>query len=77
MTEIIRRTWAEIDLDALAHNYRRVREATDQRAKVCCVVKADGYGHGALRIAAELQSLGANWFAVSNLEEALQLRRGE
>ena len=32
MTEIIRRTWAEIDLDALAHNYRRVREATDQRA---------------------------------------------
>ncbi|ANU53990.1 alanine racemase [Acutalibacter muris] len=76
MTEIIRRTWAEIDLDALAHNYRRVREATDQRAKVCCVVKADGYGHGALRIAAELQSLGADWFAVSNLEEALQLRRG-
>ena len=76
MTEIIRRTWAEIDLDALAHNYRRVREATDQRAKVCCVVKADGYGHGALRIAAELQSLGAGWFAVSNLEEALQLRRG-
>lgn len=75
MTEIIRRTWAEIDLDALAHNYRRVREATDQRAKVCCVVKADGYGHGALRIAAELQSLGADWFAVSNLEEALQLRR--
>ncbi len=76
MTEIIRRTWAEIDLDALAYNYRRVREATDQRAKVCCVVKADGYGHGALRIAAELQSLGADWFAVSNLEEALQLRRG-
>ncbi len=76
MTEIIRRTWAEIDLDALAQNYRRVREATDQRAKVCCVVKADGYGHGALRIAAELQSLGADWFAVSNLEEALQLRRG-
>ena len=37
MTEIIRRTWAEIDLDALAHNYRRVRDATDQRAKVCCV----------------------------------------
>lgn len=76
MTEIIRRTWAEIDLDALANNYRRVREATDPKARVCCVVKADGYGHGALRISAELQSLGADWFAVSNLEEALQLRRG-
>lgn len=76
MTEIIRRTWAEIDLDALAHNYRQVRAAADPKAKVCCVVKADGYGHGALRVAAELQSLGADWFAVSNLEEALQLRRG-
>ena len=76
MTEIIRRTWAEIDLDALANNYRRVREAADPKARVCCVVKADGYGHGALRISAELQSLGADWFAVSNLEEALQLRRG-
>ena len=76
MTEIIRRTWAEIDLDALANHYRRVREAADPKARVCCVVKADGYGHGALRISAELQSLGADWFAVSNLEEALQLRRG-
>lgn len=76
MTEIIRRTWAEIDLDALSHNYRQVRAATDPKAQVCCVVKADGYGHGALRVAAELQSLGADWFAVSNLEEALQLRRG-
>lgn len=76
MTEIIRRTWAEIDLDALANNYRIVRGSTDPRAMVCCVVKADCYGHGALRTAAELQSLGADWFAVSNLEEALQLRRG-
>lgn len=76
MTEIIRRTWAEIDLDAIAHNYREIRAATDPKARVCCVVKADGYGHGALRVSAELQSLGADWFAVSNLEEALQLRRG-
>lgn len=76
MTEIIRRTWAEIDLDALAHNYREVRRAADPKAMVCCVVKADGYGHGALRISSELQALGADWFAVSNLEEALGLRRG-
>ena len=53
MTEIIRRTWAEIDLDALANNYRRVREAADPKARVCCVVKADGYGHGALRMSAQ------------------------
>ncbi len=75
MKEILRRAWAEIDLDALGHNFRQVRQATDPKAQVCCVVKADGYGHGAVRIAREFQELGAGWFAVSNLEEALQLRQ--
>lgn len=76
MKEILRRTWAEIDLDALAHNFRTVRAAASPKAKVCCVVKADGYGHGAVRAARELEAEGADWFAVSNLEEALQLRQG-
>lgn len=74
MKEILRRTWAEIDLDAVAHNFRTVRESTSPKAKVCCVVKADAYGHGAVRMAREYEALGADWFAVSNLEEALQLR---
>ena len=76
MKEILRRTWAEIDLDALAQNFAQVRKAADAKAKVCCVIKADAYGHGALRYAQELEALGADWFAVSNLEEALQLRLG-
>ena len=76
MKEILRRTWAEIDLDALAHDFNAVRRAADKNAKVCCVVKADAYGHGAVRMAQEFESLGADWFAVSNLEEALQLRLG-
>ena len=76
MKEILRRTWAEIDLDALAHDFQAVREAANPQAKVCCVVKADAYGHGAVRIAREFEELGADWFAVSNLEEALQLRLG-
>lgn len=75
MEEILRRTWAEIDLDALANNFREVRAAASPKAQICCVIKADGYGHGALRVAREFQALGAGWFAVSNLEEALQLRR--
>ncbi len=75
MEEILRRTWAEIDLDALAHNFAQVRQAAGPKAAVCCVVKADGYGHGAQRVAGELEALGAGWFAVSNLEEALQLRQ--
>lgn len=75
MKEILRRTWAEIDLDALSDNYMAVRNVTNSKAQVCCVVKADGYGHGAVRIAREFQALGVGWFAVSNLEEALQLRQ--
>ena len=76
MKEILRRTWAEIDLDALGQNFQAVRQAASQKAKVCCVVKADAYGHGAVRVAREFEELGADWFAVSNLEEALQLRLG-
>ncbi len=76
MKEILRRTWAEIDLDALARDFQAVREAANPQVKVCCVVKADAYGHGAVRIAREFEELGADWFAVSNLEEALQLRLG-
>lgn len=74
MKEILRRTWAEIDLDAVKHNFEAVRRAADPSAKLCCVIKADAYGHGAVRMAREYEALGADWFAVSNLEEALQLR---
>lgn len=74
MKEILRRTWAEIDLDALAVNFRAVRACTAEGAKVCSVIKADAYGHGAVRVAQELEALGTDWFAVSNIEEALQLR---
>ncbi len=74
MKEILRRTWAEIDLDTLARDFQAVRQAANPQAKVCCVVKADAYGHGAVRMAREFEELGADWFAVSNLEEALQLR---
>ncbi len=67
-----RRTWAQIDLDAATHNFRQVKQATD--AKVCCVVKANAYGHGAVQLSRLYESLGANFLAVSNIEEALQLR---
>ncbi len=74
MKEILRRAWAEIDLDAAACNYQAVRAAVGSDVMVCCVIKADAYGHGAVRLARVYESLGADWFAVSNLEEALQLR---
>ncbi len=71
----LRRTWAEIDLNALEHNFCEIRRQTELSADIAAVVKADAYGHGAKIIAPELQRLGVGWFAVSNLEEAQELRR--
>lgn len=66
--------WAEIDLDALAHNFRLIREKAAPAA-VCAVVKADAYGHGDRMAARTLAEAGAAWFAVSSLAEARHLRR--
>lgn len=66
--------WAEIDLDALAHNFRLIQEKAAPAA-VCAVVKADAYGHGDRMVARTLAEAGAAWFAVSSLAEARHLRR--
>ena len=73
---ILRRTWAEIDLDALAHNYHRAREIAGPGVKYLGVVKADAYGHGAVQVASALEKLGADYLAVSSLDEARELRHG-
>ncbi len=65
--------WAEIDLDALLHNFTWVQKQTGR--PVCAVVKADAYGHGDLAVARALEAAGAAAFAVSCLAEALRLRR--
>lgn len=73
---VLRRTWAEIDLDALEHNYRRARTLTGPGVRYLGVVKADAYGHGAVQIGRKLESLGADYLAVSSLDEARELRHG-
>jgi alanine racemase len=70
-----RPTWAEIDLDALASNFRAVRERVGQGVKVMGVVKADAYGHGASECARRLEAEGAEWFGVATPEEGFSLRR--
>lgn len=70
-----KRTWAEIDLDCLAYNFKTIRSRVRPGCKVMAVVKANAYGHGDGPVARELEALGADWFAVSNLEEAISLRR--
>ena len=67
------RTWAEVDLDALAHNYRLLRGLAPG-AKFLGLVKADAYGHGAAPIAKKLQELGADMLAAACLDEAIALR---
>ena len=71
---ILRRTWAEIDLDALAHNYRQARARTGPAVRYLGVVKADAYGHGAVQVSRKLEALGADYLAVSSLDEARELR---
>ncbi len=68
------RTWAEINLDALAANYREIRSITDSSSKIMAVVKADAYGHGFLEVARTLEHEGVDAFAVALYEEGLQLR---
>lgn len=70
----MKRTWAQIDLDAAAHNYEAIRAAMRPGVQMCCVVKADAYGHGAVQLSRLYAQLGAQWLAVSNLEEAVQIR---
>lgn len=72
----LKRTWAEISLDNLEHNYRALRARTPEGCKFLGVIKADAYGHGAVPVSGTLSELGCEYLAVSNLEEAVQLRRG-
>ena len=66
--------WAEIDLDALRHNFRAVKARAGD-LPLCAVVKADSYGHGAVQCARVFAQEGAAWLAVSCLTEAVQLRQ--
>ena len=72
----LKRTWAEIHLDHLLHNYRTLRARVGNTVKFLGVVKADAYGHGAIEAARLLQTEGADYLAVSSLDEARELRYG-
>ena len=70
----LKRTWAEIDLSALEHNYTTLRKRVGINVKFLGVVKADAYGHGAVEVSRCLESLGTDYLAVSSLDEARELR---
>jgi alanine racemase len=70
-----RAVWAEIDLSAISHNVEQIRRVTASNAKVCAVVKADGYGHGAVAVARTALQAGADRLAVAIVKEAVDLRK--
>ena len=74
MYHIDRGAWAEINLDAVAHNVQIAKSNLDPHTKLCAVVKADAYGHGAVAVAREAEKNGADFLAVALLQEGLELR---
>ena len=69
------RAWAEISLDALAHNVEVIRSQLSESTEYCAVVKADAYGHGEEIICRKLYEMGVRFYAVSSFEEAVRVRK--
>ncbi len=74
---IKRPTWAEINLENLAFNFRSVKKFIGNEIGYMAVVKADGYGHGAVACAKKLIAEGVDWFGVALLEEGIELRENK
>lgn len=70
----MKRTWAEVSMERLAHNYHALRNLTPYGTKFLGLVKADAYGHGAIPVAKKLEELGADYLGVACLDEAIELR---
>lgn len=68
------RTWAEVDLDAVEHNFMAARNHLPKEMKLAATIKANGYGHGAVRLAKLLEGK-ADYFALAAMDEAVQLRQ--
>lgn len=71
------RTWAEVDLDNIRHNFQVIKSRVAVGTKILAVIKADAYGHGAVPLAKFYSQLGVDYFAVATLDEAIQLRNAD
>jgi len=69
-----RPTWAEVNLDNIAHNFAQVKKLTGPKVKVMACVKADAYGHGIIPVSKRLESCGADYLAVACIDEGIKLR---
>ena len=69
------RAWVEVDLSALAHNVRTLKDFLNPKTKLMAVVKADAYGHGAVAVARTALANGADCLAIATLAEGIELRQ--
>lgn len=67
-------TWAEVNLDALVHNFNEIKRKVGPEVGIIAIVKAEGYGHGMVQVSKVLQAEGADYFGVTSPQEAFLLR---
>lgn len=71
------RAWVNIDLDALTHNVTVLKQWLNPQTKLMTVIKADAYGHGAVKVAQSVIKAGVETVAIATLAEGIQLRKAE
>jgi len=69
-----RPTWAEVDMKAIEHNYKKVRKLVGKTTNIMVVVKANAYGHGTVEVSAVLEKMGVDYLGVATTDEAVRLR---
>lgn len=69
-----RPTWAEVNLNNLAHNFRQIKKILAPKTKVMACVKADAYGHGLIPVSRKLAVLGVDYLGVASIDEGIKLR---
>lgn len=67
--------WVQIDLSAIRHNVQETKRKLARGVRLCAVVKADAYGHGAVRAAKTALNSGADYLAVATVDEGVELRK--
>lgn len=73
--EALRAAWAEINVTNLDFNIKKIKEKVGEGKKITGIIKADGYGHGAVKVATVLRANGVESFGVATLSEAIKLRQ--
>lgn len=72
--KIYRPTWVDIDMQAVRHNFRTVRQMIGEQVKICAIVKANAYGHGYIKLSQLFVDEGVDFLAVATIDGALKLR---